>query len=245
MLATGKKFEYDAAMFVVSLGGSIVAPDEIDTAFVTDFCALVARYVAADSDRRLVIIVGGGAPARRYQEAYRTVRATHGEDENPDAEDWIGVMATRINAELLRHALYPLCVDPVVYDPTGEISFTGSILVGAGWKPGFSTDNDAVLLAERFGADTVVNLSNIAKVYTADPRTDPDARPLDRVSWQEFRKIVGDEWTPGKNLPFDPVATKRAAELGMKVIAADGKNLNNTAAILAGADFVGTVIGPN
>lgn len=231
-------------MFVISLGGSIVAPDAIDTEFVSAFCDLTMHHVK-EGDRRLIVIVGGGAPARRYQEAYSTIRAAHSGENETDARDWIGVMATRLNAELLRHTLHPFCRDPVVYDPLGEIDFTASILVGAGWKPGFSTDNDAVLLAERFGADTVINLSNVAQVYTADPRVDPEAKPLDSVSWAEFRDIVGEEWVPGKNVPFDPVATKRAAELGMRVIAADGKNLENTAAILRGEAFFGTVIGPD
>ena len=55
--------------------------------------------------------------------------------------------------------------------------------------------------------------------------------------------MAGDEWIPGFNVPFDPVATKKAAELNMKVIAADGKNLENLQNIFDGKDFVGTVIG--
>lgn len=225
-------------MIVISLGGSIVAPDEVDVAFIAAFRDLLTGYHHSSGDRA-ILVIGGGAPARKYQQAFRQIAG-----ESHDAQDWIGIMATRLNAELLRHSLAPLCSDPVVYDPTAEFPFTGAVLVAAGWKPGFSTDFDAVMLAERFGADTVINLSNIEKVYTADPRQDPTARPLDRVSWEEFRGIVGETWTPGGNLPFDPVATRRAAELGLRVVAAAGKNLENTRAILAGERFVGTQIGP-
>ena len=116
-------------------------------------------------------------------------------------------------------------------------------MIAAGWKPGFSTDFDSVVLAEKFGADTILNLSNIAKVYTADPKKDPDAKPLDYMSWKDYKEMAGDEWIPGFNVPFDPVATKKAAELNMKVIAADGKNLENLQNIFDGKDFVGTVIG--
>ena len=116
-------------------------------------------------------------------------------------------------------------------------------MVAAGWKPGFSTDYDAVLLAERFQADTVINLSNIAKVYTADPKLDPKAKPIDSITWAEFGTIVGDEWTPGKNLPFDPIATKRAAELGLSVICAAGRDLPNLRSLLLrGGAFEGTTI---
>jgi uridylate kinase len=234
-------------MVVISLGGSIVAPEGVDTALVTEFRALVGDYLQ-DETHRMILVVGGGAPARTYQTAFRAIAAdapiSATDQEAASAQDWIGIMATRLNAELVRHALFPWCQDPVVYDPTGEITFRGQVLVAAGWKPGFSTDFDAVMLAERFGATTVVNLSNIAQVYSDDPRTNPDATPLEAVTWAEFRSIVGDEWTPGRNLPFDPVATRRAAELNLRVIAAAGSTMANTRAILEEKPFFGTVIGP-
>lgn len=230
-------------MIVLSLGGSIVAPGDIDTELVVAYRRLF-RHVVDETGTRLIVVVGGGAPARTYQQAYRSIAEQTGTGPDPDAQDWIGVTATRLNAELLRHSLGDLCRDPVVYDPTGDFPFTGAVLVGAGWKPGFSTDFDAVLLADRFGADTVVNLSNVAQVYTADPRTDSSATPLESVSWSEFHDIVGTDWSPGSNLPFDPVATAKARELGLRVIAADGRHMDNTRAILQGEQFIGTTIGP-
>ena len=129
-------------------------------------------------------------------------------------------------------------------NPTDEsVKFSGRILVAGGWKPGFSTDTDAVYLARRFGASKIINLSNIAKVYTDDPRKNPDAKPIDSINWEDFRKMVGDEWVPGKNAPFDPIASRLAQESGIKVICADGRNTENTLAILEGGNFEGTVIG--
>jgi uridylate kinase len=134
------------------------------------------------------------------------------------------------------------CGQDVVIDPTQVDPLTGRVLVAAGWKPGFSSDYDAVLLAERFQADAVINLSNIEKVYTDDPKKNPNAQPIDRISWADFRAMVGDEWVPGKNVPFDPVASRHAAKIGLKVICAAGKNLENLRKILAGEDFTGTTI---
>jgi uridylate kinase len=225
---------------VVSLGGSIVAPDGVDTEFLKSLRQCVHAYLEKPG-RKLVMVVGGGGPARRYQNAYREISA---DKSDADEADWIGITATRLNAQLLRAVFRDLCCDDVVTDPTAAPPVSGRILVAAGWKPGFSTDFDAVLLAERFGASTVLNLSNIAQVYTADPKQDPDARPLNTVSWREFRRIVGDEWVPGKNVPFDPVASRKAEELKLRVIAADGKNLENVTAILEGRAFFGTTIGP-
>ena len=226
---------------VLSLGGSIVAPDGPDPAFLASFITLVREHLALSPERRLILVVGGGGPARAWQRAFREAG---GPIEDHDAQDWIGIMATRLNAQLVKALLGPFCPQDVATDPTSLSIFMGRVLVAAGWKPGFSTDFDAVLLAERFGADRVLNLSNIDKVHTADPRVDPTARPIDAISWADFSAIVGTEWSPGKNLPFDPIATRKAAELGLTVICAAGRDLANLRHILEGESFVGTTIGP-
>lgn len=225
---------------VLSVGGSIVAPDAVDKAFLVSFRKAIMDYLDDDPNRKLVFVIGGGGPARSYQKAYREIV----EEPNSDSQDWIGIMATRLNGELLKGIFADDCPEPVVTNPTSVKTFRGRILIAAGWKPGFSTDNDSVLLAENLGADTVINLSNITKVYSADPKLDPDAVPLDNISWDEMKKLVGDKWIPGVNVPFDPVATKRASELRLKVITAAGKDIENMKRILTGYEFEGTTIGP-
>lgn len=238
---------------VLSVGGSIIAPDSPDLEFLSAFAKMICSWLEENKDARLIFVAGGGGPARTYQNAYKAVAEKFDESEkksvsfaNKDdlnyACDWLGIMATRLNAQLLKTVFGPLCQQDVVTDPTASIDFTGRILVAAGWKPGFSSDNDAVLLAEKFNADTVVNLSNIAKVYTDDPKKNPDAKPLDEISWPDFRKIVGDEWIPGKNCPFDPIASKKSQELGLTVICAAGKDIENIRAILDGKNYTGTTI---
>lgn len=225
---------------IVSLGGSIIAPDGVDVAFLRKFYRAMLEYLSKDEGRRLIFITGGGNPARVYQQAYCEV--ADGNDST--LKDWIGIAATRLNGQLVKSIFADLCKNEVVTDPSVPSDFSGRVMVAAGWKPGWSTDFDAVVLAERFDADTVINLSNISQVYTADPRVDPNAIPLDKMSWDELKALVGDEWIPGKNVPFDPVATKRASELGLRVITADGKDIPNLMAILEGNSFKGTVIGP-
>lgn len=230
-----------ARVTVISLGGSLIAPDAVDTAFLAAFHRLALAHLDADRHRKLIVICGGGSLARRYQAACREVAPSASDDEL----DWVGIAATRLNAELVRRIFGPRCAQEVVTDPTAVRRFEGSVMVAAGWKPGFSTDNDAVILARRFGAGTMVNLSNQAKVYTADPKRDPAAVPLEAVSWAAFRAIVGEGWSPGKSGPFDPSAVKAAAEARLRVIYADGRDLANLAAILEGRPFVGTTIGPD
>ena len=224
---------------VLSLGGSIVAPDNVDSAFLRAFREAIGEYLDKNEDARLILTVGGGAPAREYQKAAREIDAAMSSDEL----DWLGIRATHLNGALVKAVFSKYVENDLVTDPTGQFEFKGQVLVAAGWKPGFSTDTDAVYLAKRFGAQRVINLSNIKKVYTDDPRKNPDAKPIDSISWKEFREIVGDEWVPGKNTPFDPIASRLADESSIQVICADGRNIENTIAILEGRPFEGTVIG--
>ena len=224
---------------VISLGGSIVAPDKPDTKFLKAFYQAIVQFLEENPEKKLILVTGGGAPARIYQNALKAVR----DDNATSVLDWIGIRATHLNGMLVKAVLGSYAPDSLVLDPTGDITFSGRVLVAGGWKPGFSTDTDAVLLAKRFSAKTVINLSNTKMIYTDDPRKNPDAKPIERISWEDFRKMVGDEWVPGKNVPFDPVASKLAQEAGLEVIAADGRDLKNTLAILEGKPFTGTLIG--
>jgi len=224
---------------VISLGGSIVAPDGVDIPFLKEFHSLIVEFLNKDPERRFILVVGGGGPARAWQNACREITPSIKDEE----ADWIGIMATRLNAQLVKAIMGDWCAEPVVTDPTQTLSFTGRVLAAAGWKPGFSSDYDTVLLAEKFGADTIINLSNIKQVYTDDPRKNPGAKPLDSISWEDFRAMVGDEWTPGKNVPFDPVASRHAAKINLKVICAAGRDLPNLRFILDGKPFTGTIIG--
>ena len=223
---------------VISLGGSIVAPENVDEVFIKNFKLLIGEFLEKDEKQRFIFVLGGGGPARAWQKAYRNISEKTIDEE----ADWIGIMATRLNAQLIKAVMGDWCVQEVVTDPTRVEPLIGRVLVASGWKPGFSSDYDAVLLAERFKADSVINLSNIAQVYTDDPKKNPDAKPIDTISWTEFSRLVGDEWTPGKNVPFDPVASRHAAKIGLKVICAAGRDLENLRKLLSGENFLGTVI---
>lgn len=227
---------------VLSLGGSIVSPSTPDVSFLISFAQCIREWLLDDQTRKLIMVVGGGAPARTYQNAYREYCDNTHTAVDTDVADWIGITATYLNAQLVKSIFSELCLDPVVHNPTEVPHFSGRILIAAGWKPGFSTDNDAVLLAENFSAKRVVNLSNIEKVYTDDPKKNPDAKPIDTISWGDFISLVGTEWVPGKNSPFDPVASVKAQKLGLEVICASGKDMHNLKCILNNQPFVGTTI---
>lgn len=225
---------------VISLGGSIVAPDGIDTKFLTQFRDFIDTWLESSPQSKLIFVIGGGGVARSYQNAYKELVPS------PDttAMDYIGIRATRLNAEFVRAVFTKNCVDPIVTDPEGDHPFTGRVLVASGWKPGFSTDNVAVRLAKKFNSTVFYNLSNIKKVFTADPKKDLNAKPLDSLTWTDYKKMVGDKWVPGANAPFDPIATKHAEEMGLNVMVAYGRDIPNLSKLFNGEKFEGSIIRP-
>lgn len=227
-----KKREY----VVVSVGGSLIVPDAIDTTFLAQFHSLVSKKTR--EGRSFFIIAGGGKLARRYQEAAQEVRG----DLDREDLDWMGIHATRLNAHLLRTAFKEEAQARIVKNPTRKIHARDSVVVGAGWKPGWSTDYCAVMAAKSLGATKLVNLSNIDYVYTADPRKDPTATKIERISWPEFRKLIPSEWDPGLSSPFDPVAAKEAEALGIEVAIINGAKLTEFEKYLNGDAFAGTII---
>lgn len=225
---------------VISLGGSLVVPDDIDTQFLRQFDGYIRRKIEEDQTCQFFIIVGGGATARRYRDAGQAVV---GHELPLDDMDWLGVHATRLNGHLIR-TIFKDIAHPVMIDKYDVIyKATEPVVVGAGWKPGWSTDYDAVLTCENYHVDTMINLSNVAQVYSADPKQDPNARPIGKMKWPEMRALVGDTWEPGMHAPFDPVAAKLAEELGVKVLIVKGGDFENLDRAISGAEFFGTTIG--
>ncbi len=225
---------------VMSIGGSLIVPDGgIDTKFLSNLNTFIREQLAQNKNRQFFLVAGGGITTRHYQAAARNV--IHHELTHDDL-DWLGIHATRLNAHLLRTIFRDIAHPFIIkhYDIIRKV--TEPVVIASGWKPGWSTDFDAVLLCEDYNVRSIINLSNIDKVYDKDPKKSKSAKPIDKIKWSEFRKIVGDEWIPGLNAPFDPVAAKKAQELEVKVAVLSGHDFTNVENYLTGKDFVGTVI---
>ncbi len=221
---------------VISLGGSLLVPATgIDTQFLKDFYTFILDQVA--QGRRFILIGGGGGTARAYMHAAKEVVPL-----DPEDMDWLGIHSCRLNGHLLRTIFRAIAHPVMVKDPRQKKKWDEPILIGTGWKPGWSSDYCAVRFARRYGAREIINLSNIERVYDKDPHTHADALPYDRMTWKMLREIVGDVWVPGSSAPFDPIATKWAARWKMRVIVARGADLENVKNILQGKKFIGTVI---
>jgi uridylate kinase len=222
--------------YIISLGGSLIAPATgIDWRFLKRFRALILGRIK--SGQRFFLIAGGGKTARNYAAAAaRVVKVAQ------DDLDWLGIHATRLNAHLLRTVFRERAEPEIITNPSVKLSSGKNIVVAAGWRPGRSTDYVATMLAEAYGAKIIINLSNIDYVYDKDPNKYQDAKVKTQMTWSEFRKLVGNKWSPGLNAPFDPVAAKKSAELGLEVVIMNGRKMKNLANYLAGRKFRGTVI---
>ena len=220
----------------MSLGGSLIAPLDIDVSFLKKFRTLIQGYVKRGN--RVVIICGGGNTSRRYQRAAKEVNL---QVTSRDL-DWIGISATKINGELVSAIFGELAYESIVFDPSRRVMTDRPIIVGAGLKPGSSSDLDAVLAAKAYGAMTVINLSNITYVYDKDPSKFKDAKPRHRMTWKEFRKLVGNKWVPGAHVPFDPVASRLAERWKQTLVVMKGSDLGNLQKFFNSKTFRGTIV---
>jgi uridylate kinase len=230
-----EKRRKEEKIVVISVGGSLIVPGEIDYLWLKEFKGLITEFIL--KGYKFIIITGGGKTARKYQQAAKEISELERDD-----LDWIGIHATRLNAHLIRTIFRKYSYPQIIKDPTKKIKFNEKILVAAGWKPGFSTDMDAVLLAKQFKIKKIINLSNIDYAYDKDPNKFSDAKKIEEISWKGFRKIVGNKWDPGLNAPFDPIASKECEKSNLEVAILNGKNLLNLKKYLNKENFIGTVI---
>jgi uridylate kinase len=222
---------------VMSVGGSLIVPDQIDSDFLKKLKIFIDTQTAIG--RHFIIIAGGGRTARHYQDAAAKVAELKNED-----LDWMGIHATRLNGHLLRTIFRDTAYPEVITNPDDilDVPRDQKVVVAAGYRPGCSTDLRAVQIAQRVGAKKVINLSNIDYVYTADPRTDETATIIKTISWTDFRALIPTDWDPGLSAPFDPIAAKEADETNIEVAIINGDKPFELTNYLDGNAFIGTLI---
>jgi uridylate kinase len=218
---------------VMSLGGSIINPGAINTAFLKSFKEMIENF--ALQGNTVIIVCGGGYPARQYQQAASEFDVS---DEN---KDWIGIAATKINASLVKSIFGENAYEDIITNPTKKIKTAKRILVASGWEPGFSSDMDAIILAKQFKAEKILNISNIDYVYDKDPKKFPDAKRMEKIMWDDYIKMIGTKWIPGMNSPFDPIASQEARKNKMKVMILNS-NVENIRKCILDENFTGTRI---
>lgn len=231
---------------VIALGGSIIVPHLSDTDGInTQFLRKLRKFLISEmkTGKRFIIITGGGKTTRVYQKGASQITRMVPED-----LDWIGIHATRLNAHLVRtifrEEAYPWVIDK---DPERSlvrrlVNSRKKLFVASGWRPGWSTDYVAAKLAQKFGAKDIIDAGDIPFVYDSDPKTNGNAKPIEKLSWKEYKKLIPAKWTPGMAAPFDPIATRIAEKAGLRAKILKGTDLKNMKKAIEGKPFTGTLI---
>lgn len=224
--------------FVISVGGSLLVPDDISIEFIKNFKDVIIKYIK--QKYKFVLVIGGGKIARKYIYNASKISKITNED-----KDWLGIHSTRLNAHLIRTIFRKYAHPRINTNPHNLEDFyyvKEPIIVAAGWRPGCSTDYVAVVLAKYLSIKNVVNLSNISYLYDKDPKYHKDAKIIKKISWDKYRSMIGNKWIPGLNTPFDPIASKYAQEEKIHVSILNGSDLNNFENYLQGKKYIGTLI---
>ena len=206
---------------VISIGGSLLTKELTAENF--------KRYADVFLDlknkgHQLAVVCGGGKVCREYRDVGKRLGA------NDEQLDFIGIMATHLNAATLHAALKEnaeLIKWTTLKKAVKEVKkkFGEKILVGAGYDSGTSSDFDAACFAKVISADILINATNINGVYTGDPKKYPDAKKFDKLTYKELIKIIKkNAQVPGEYRLFDLPAAKLVKRLKLKTIFIDAND---------------------
>ena len=208
---------------VLKIGGSLLYDNDgqvrIDR--LREYATLIKSLVK--DGHSLVVVVGGGKPARVFISAARELGASEAQC------DWLGIKLARNNAELLSAALgdlaYPKIIDD--YDELEVAINLGKVVLLGGMVPGQSTNAVAAASAELIHADMLFNATNVDGVYDRNPE-EKGAKKLDTVDVGQLREILSTEGTKaGQYNLFDPVAIGIVERSQIPTVIFNGNNPEN------------------
>jgi uridylate kinase len=214
---------------VISLGGSVVVPKEVDVDLVKKFVNLIKKY---QKKYRFSIVVGGGATARTYTKPAKKLGLTVNQAHE------VAIKATHVNAMLLAKMLS----GKFSAEHPFEIGKKKGLYTSGGYKVGWTTDTDAAYVAKGMKAGMLINVTDVKGIYTADPDKNPKAKLIMHMSWKRFEKMFGKKITgAGKHYVFDPLAGQICKKAKIRVVVV-GKDLKNLEHLFLGKKFTGTII---
>ena len=180
---------------LLKLSGEALAPDNRDEGILNfDFINEIAVQIkkCIDDGTQVAIVIGGGNIWR----GAKGIQVTRSRSDN------MGMLATTINSLAVKTGLENAGVECEVMSalPMDKIAeyYTSEkaikylkcgkavIVSGGSGNPYFSTDTAAVLRAAELECDASLFAKNIDGIYTADPKTDPSAKKLDKLTYTEI-----------------------------------------------------------
>lgn len=220
---------------VISLGGSILIP-LLEKNSIKEYIPVLSDIAA---QHRLFVVVGGGGEARRYIAVARDLGIDEG------TSDELGILITRLNANLLIAALgeraYPKVAES--HAEAKKFAESGKIVVMGGITPGQTTDAVAAVLAERVGASVFINVTSVDGIYSADPKKDKKAQRYETLTPKQLLAIVGGTaLTAGSNTVLDIVAARVVERSHIPLVVLDGRKPENLSRAILSGEFHGTVV---
>lgn len=220
---------------VIRLGGSVVATP-VNTSLMAEYAEILKRLKAKGHE--LAVVVGGGALAREFIKIAKEL------DLPEKDQDELAINVSRLHAQLFARKLGALACEkiPTSAEEAAEYLENGKIAVLGGLKPGMTTDTVAALVAERINADMLVKATDQEGVYDKDPRKNPDAVKLDRISFEELPRFLAEEkHKAGIHQILDPEAVKILKAKRIKVHVLNGFKPENLLLAVDGKP-IGTII---
>ncbi len=221
---------------VISIGGSILAPEKVEADFIRNVASLFKRL---SGGYKLYLVVGGGALARKYIKIARELGAAE------KSLDEIGIASTRLNARLLITALDEFAYPEVLetFDDVVEHAQQYPLIVMGGTEPGHTTDAVAVTLAEKINADIFINATSVDGVYTADPKLEPDAKKIDKLSPDRLIELTNqDDYKAGPHIVIDGLAAQIIKRSAITTYVVDGRDMTALENAIIGKPFNGSTI---
>ncbi|MGD0817288.1 MAG: UMP kinase [Methanomassiliicoccales archaeon] len=221
---------------VVSLGGSVLIPEEDDADHLSNLSRLLKEM---SSEHRLLLVCGGGKVARYYITTGRGIGASERE------LDELGIMTTRINAKLVSLSLGELAADkiPTTVEEAEKASSDGKIVVMGGTVPGHTTDAVSAMLAEKVSAVRIVNGTSVDAAFTADPKKVKDAKRLHTITHAELNLLVNRGMhCAGPSHVFDPLGASIATQANIPIYIINGRNMEEMRAAIQGKEIKGTLV---
>ena len=211
----------------------------IDPAIVQDLAIQIRT--ARDAGVELAIVVGGG-------NIFRGVAGSAKGMDRAQA-DYIGMLATVMNALAIQDVLEKAGVftrvmsaiemqsvaEPYIRRRAMRHLEKGRVVIfaaGTG-NPYFTTDTTAALRALEIGADCIMKATRVDGVYTADPRTHPDAERFDELTYMDVLRL--------ELKVMDSTAITLAMDNDLPIIVFNIETDGNIVRALAG-EHVGTIV---
>jgi len=226
-------------LITICLGGSVLAPKKPNMGVIKEAAKMIRELKSKGNS--ISVVVGGGGVAREYIQMAEELGA------NSFLMDKIGIDITRLNARMLISALGDVAEDDPVLTIEAAVGIVlkNHVPVMGGTTPGQTTDAVAAMLAKASRSDFLVFFSDVDGVYTSDPKLDPSAKKIEKMTTVELaRKFGSVKPEPGMKTIIDPVAVKLIERGKFKTLVLGPHEIKRLPEILKGGAHSGTTIVP-